>query len=51
MPVAIARLLSRTGDEVRTQAFAMASLLVVVCVIALVTVEASLKRGEHARGR
>jgi thiamine transport system permease protein len=51
MPVAIARLLSRTGDEVRTQAFAMASLLVVVCVIALITVEASLKRGEHARGR
>jgi thiamine transport system permease protein len=51
IPVAIARLLSRTGDEVRAQAFALASILVVVCVMALAIVEMALQRGEHASRR
>jgi len=51
MPVAISRLLSRTGDVVRAQAFAMASLLVVVCTAALIVVESAMKRGDHAAGR
>lgn len=51
MPVTISRLLSRTGDVVRAQAFAMASLLVLLCVVALIAVESALKRGEHASGR
>jgi thiamine transport system permease protein len=51
MPVTISRLLSRTGDMVRAQAFAMASLLVLVCVMALIAVESALKKGEHAADR
>lgn len=51
MPVAIARLLSRTGDAFRAQAFALASLLVIVCLMVLVTVEIALMRGSRAARR
>lgn len=51
MPVTISRLMLRTGDVVRAQAFAMASLLVLVCVAALVAVESSLRKAEHAARR
>lgn len=47
MPVVIARLLSRTGDLVRAQAFVLASLLVVVCLAALMLVESALGRSDH----
>jgi thiamine transport system permease protein len=42
MPVIIARLLTRTGDIVRAQAFVLSTLLIVVCLCALVLVEVSL---------
>lgn len=48
MPVVIARLLGRTGDLVRAQAFALATLLIVMCVTALVLVEVALGRRRHA---
>ncbi|MFM7899079.1 MAG: hypothetical protein ACKO97_08980, partial [Actinomycetota bacterium] len=44
MPVAIARLLERTGDLVRAQAFVLSSLLVVLCAATLLVVEISLGR-------
>lgn len=47
MPVVIARLLSRTGDLVRAQAFVLASLLVVVCLAALMLVESALGGSDH----
>jgi len=50
MPVTIARLLSRTGDVVRAQAFAMASLLVFLCVVALIAVELALEKGSALQG-
>jgi len=50
MPVTIARLLSRTGDVVRAQAFAMASLLVFLCVVALIAVESALEKGSALQG-
>ena len=51
MPVVIARLLSRTGDLVRAQAFVLASLLVVVCLAALMLVESALGRSDHVARR
>ena len=51
MPVVIARLLSRTGDLVRAQAFVLASLLVVVCIAALVLVESALGRSDRVARR
>lgn len=51
MPIAIARLLSRTGDLVRAQAFVLASLLTVVCVAALVLVEFALGKSDHVARR
>jgi len=39
MPVMIARLLGRTGDLVRTQAFVLATVLVAACITALLLVE------------
>jgi len=44
MPVAIARLLERTGDLVRAQAFVLSSLLIVSCAATLFVVEISLGR-------
>ncbi|MFM7666383.1 MAG: ABC transporter permease [Actinomycetota bacterium] len=44
MPVAVARLLERTGDLVRAQAFVLSSLLVVLCAATLLVVEISLWR-------
>jgi thiamine transport system permease protein len=51
MPVMIARLLSRTGDLVRAQAFVLASLLVAVCIAALVLVESALGRSDRVARR
>ena len=51
MPVVIARLLSRTGDLVRAQAFVLASLLVAVCIAALVLVESALGRSDRVARR
>ena len=48
MPVAVARLLERTGDLVRAQAFVLASLLVVLCVAALSVVETAVGRSRDA---
>jgi len=48
MPVVIARLLGRTGDLVRAQAFALATLLIIMCAIALVLVELALGRSRRA---
>lgn len=48
MPVTIARLLERTGDAVRAQAFALSSLLIVFCIAALLAVESALGKGPHA---
>ena len=39
LPVAIARLLGRTGDTVRSQAFVLATLLVFACLAALLVVD------------
>jgi hypothetical protein len=44
-------LLSRTGDLVRAQAFVLASLLVVVCIAALVLVESALGRSDRVARR
>ena len=49
MPVMIARLLGRTGDLVRTQAFVLATVLVVACVAALLLVESGARN--HIRTR
>lgn len=48
MPVAIGRLLERTGDLVRAQAFVLASILVLVCVSALIAIEAGTGRPRRA---
>lgn len=48
MPVAISRLLERTGDLVRAQAFVLASLLVVTCLLALLAIETASGRGQDA---
>jgi len=47
LPVAIARLLERTGDLVRAQAFVLASVLVLACFAALCVVEVALGRSER----
>lgn len=47
LPVAIARLLERTGDPVRAQAFVLASVLVLACFAALCVVEIALGRSER----
>jgi len=47
IPVAIARLLERTGDLVRAQAFVLASVLVLACFAALCMVESALGRTER----
>ena len=44
LPVAVARLLARTGDLVRAQGFALATILVVACVAVLVIVDSALGR-------
>ena len=48
LPVLIARLLGRTGDVIRAQAFALASVLVVACLSALFLVEIALGRSRRA---
>lgn len=48
MPVAIARLLERTGDTFRAQAFAMSSVLIVLCLGALLMIEATTGRSNRA---
>ncbi len=45
IPVTIARLMSRTGDVLRTQAFVLSTVLAVVCIAAMILVE----RGDAAR--
>ena len=50
LPVAISRLLGRTGDVVRTQAFVLATLLVAACLAALLVVDGAGARTRHARG-
>ena len=47
MPVIIARLLGRTGDLVRTQAFVLATVLVVACIAALLLVESGTRNQTH----
>jgi thiamine transport system permease protein len=47
LPVAIARLLERTGDLVRAQAFVLASVLVLACFAVLCVVEVALGRSER----
>jgi len=47
MPVTIARLLGRTGDLVRTQAFVLATVLVVACIAALLLVESGTRNQTH----
>ena len=49
MPVTIGRLLSRTGDLVRAQAFALSTLLVLLCFVALLFVEAVFGRNRDAQ--
>ncbi|NBY58163.1 MAG: iron ABC transporter permease [Actinobacteria bacterium] len=49
LPVMIARLLGRTGDLVRTQAFVLATVLVVACVSALLLVESGARNHSHPR--
>lgn len=51
MPVAITRLLGRTGDLVRAQAFVLASMLIGLCFVAMLVVELALGRGAHASRR
>lgn len=50
VPVVVGRLLARTGDLVRTQAFALSTVLVVLCIGALLVVESLLGRNARARG-
>jgi thiamine transport system permease protein len=45
IPVTVARLMSRTGDALRTQAFVLSTLLAVLCIAAMILVE----RGDAAR--
>ena len=45
IPVVIARLMSRTGDVLRTQAFVLSTVLAVLCIAAMILVE----RGDAAR--
>jgi thiamine transport system permease protein len=45
IPVTIARLMSRTGDVLRTQAFVLSTVLAAVCIAAMILVE----RGDAAR--
>lgn len=49
IPVTIGRLLSRTGDLVRAQAFALSTLLVILCLAALLGVESMLGKNSDAR--
>ncbi len=49
MPVMIARLLARTGDLVRTQAFVLSTLLVVTCIAALLLVESGARNDTQPR--
>ena len=57
LPVAISRLLARTGDTVRAQAFALATLLVIACLTVLLIIDVVgsrsrvSHRGAHARGQ
>jgi thiamine transport system permease protein len=51
LPVAIARLFARTGDLVRAQGFALATILIVACVAVLAVVESVLGRRHHVAGR
>ena len=51
MPVAVSRLLERTGDTVRAQAFVLATVLVIACVAALFVVELALGRSRRAARR
>ncbi len=51
MPVAVARLLTRTGDIVRAQAFALSSLLIVFCIGALLVVESATGGRRRAGSR
>jgi len=51
LPVAIARLLARTGDLVRAQGFVLATILIVACVGVLAIVESALGRRRHVAGR
>lgn len=50
VPVVVGRLLTRTGDLVRAQAFALSTVLVVVCIGALLLVESLLGRNARAHG-
>jgi len=50
VPVVVGRLLTRTGDLVRAQAFALSTVLVVLCIGALLVVESLLGRNARARG-
>lgn len=49
LPVAISRLLGRTGDVVRTQAFVLATLLVVACLAALLVIDGTDWRTRPSR--
>jgi hypothetical protein len=49
MPVTIARLLGRTGDLVRTQAFVLATVLVAACITALLLVESGARNHTQPR--
>ena len=51
LPVAIARLLARTGDLVRAEGFVLATILIVACVGVLAIVESALGRRRHVAGR
>ena len=50
VPVVVGRLLARTGDLVRAQAFALSTVLVVLCIGALLLVESLLGRNARAHG-
>jgi ABC-type Fe3+ transport system permease subunit len=49
MPVTIVRLLGRTGDLVRTQAFVLATVLVAACITALLLVESGARNHTQPR--
>jgi hypothetical protein len=49
LPVAISRLLGRTGDVVRTQAFVLATLLVVACLAGLLVIDGTDWRTRPSR--
>jgi thiamine transport system permease protein len=49
LPVSISRLLGRTGDVVRTQAFVLATLLVVACLAALLVIDGADWRARPSR--